>query len=373
MNKNSLKIIIPSVAAFAIIAMVAIVASRMEPKVLVTKAVSGTAADAVTGTVKVFANIDMKIKTEVQGRVSEVPYMCGGLVKKGDVLTTLDSQDLNNQIRDKVTQLKSAREKLKLSFNQEQDILSIQDDVERLKKQVEFGGASQSDLDRRMRELEKVKNDLALRKIEREEQASLFESAVTNLQFQLERMTVEAPMDGKVVEQYVWPGDYVWTGNQVCRLVSTGRWLELTLTEEDCAGVVKGQKVNVRLASYPDKPFTGTVTGLNYFANAEDKTRTVFLSVDASDELLVPGLTGEAVLVKAEHKNAVLIPRRALVGQRVYVVKNGKVEIRKVQPGFVGLDDAEIASGMAVGETVILEGQSKLKNGESVETQSATD
>ena len=368
MNKTLVKVAIAIIVAVAIIACTA---SQMEKRVIVAKAVSGTAADAVTGTVKVFAMIDMKIKIDVQGTVAKVPHECGELVKKGDALMVLDSQELDNQIREKVIQLKSARAKLKLSFTQEQDILNLQDEIERIKKQVEFGVASQSDLEHKTRDLEKLKTELALRKIEREEQANLFESAVTNLQFKLQCMTITAPMDGKLLEQYAWPGDFLWTGNEVFRLVSNGRWLELTLSEEDCAGVKNGQKVNVHLASYPDETFVGTVTDLNYFANADDKTRTVALNVDASDDVLVPGLTGEAVLVKAEHKDAVLIPRRALLGDRVYVVKDGKVEIRKVQYGFTGLDMAEIVSGVAVGETVILEGQSGLENGDHVKIETS--
>jgi RND family efflux transporter MFP subunit len=370
MNKTALKIIVP----ILIVALAAwLAAPHLRSSVLVDKAVKGPAADAVTGTVKVFAMIDIKIKTEVQGRVAETPHVAGDMVKKGDVLMVLDSQDLNNQIRDRVTQLKAARERLKLTLPQEQDILNVQDDIAKLKKQVEFGGASQSDLDRRQRDLAKIQTDMSRTKIDRQEQASMFESAVTTLQYQLDRMSISAPMDGKLVEQYAWSGDFLWGGNQAFRIVSTGRWLELTLTEEDCAGVANGQKASVRLASYPDKTFQGTVTGLNYFANADDKTRTVFLNVDASDEELVPGLTGEAMLVKAEHKDAVLIPRRALIGSRVYVVKDGSVEIRKVDTGFVGLDQAEIVHGVAAGELVVLEGQNALREGDRVETQEESD
>jgi len=370
MNKTFFRIIIVLVAAIVI---AALAMSHSQKHVLTADAVSGTACDAVTGTVKVFAMIDMKIKTEVQGRISKVPHACGENVKKGDVIVVLDSQDLDNQVREKVVQLRSAREKIRLPLAQEKDILNLQDDVEKMKKQVGYGAVSQTDLDRKSRELDKAKTDLAYHQLERDEQVKLFESAVTNLQFQLGRMSIEAPMDGMIVEQYAWPGDYLWTGNEVFRLVSTGRWLELTLSEEDCAGVRPGQKVNVRLASYPDKTFTGTVTGLNYFANADDKTRTVFLNVDVSDDVLIPGLTGEAVLVKAERKDAVLIPRRALVGDRVYVVKNSKVEIRKVTPGYSGLDVAEISSGLAAGETVVLENQRELKNGERVNTEASAE
>ena len=334
--------------------------------VIAGKAVKGTADDAVTGTVKVFANLDIHVKTEVEGRIAETPLAAGAAVKKGDPIMTLDSQELSGEIRSNVVQLKAARDRLRLPLPQEQDRESLEAEIERLKRQVEFGGASQADLERRQRDLSKIQTDIAYQKINREEQAGLFEATVARLQARLARMTVASPVDGVVIEQYKWVGDYVWGGNEIFRVVSNGRWLELTLAEEDCAGVVSGQKASVRLASYPDKTFTGTVTGLSAFSNADTKTRTVFLSVEAPDEVLVPGLTGEAVLVRAEHKDAVLVPRRALVGGRVYVVKDGRVDIRRVQAGFTGLDRAEILSGVAAGETVILEGQSGLRQGDRV-------
>ncbi|MFA5256760.1 MAG: efflux RND transporter periplasmic adaptor subunit [Opitutales bacterium] len=360
-----LKIAVPLLLIAAIIWMAY---SRTRSAVPVATAITGTAVNAVTGTVKVFANVDIKVKTEVQGRVTDIPVAVGTKVKKGDTLLIMDSEDLKQQIREKVIQLKAAQQRLQLPLNQVRDIQNIEGDIARIKQQIEFGGASNDDLERRQRELQKVQTDFNYQQIGREEQASLFEATVDHLQYQLERMTIAAPMDGTVVEQLAFPGDFLWTGNEILRLVSPGRWIELTLAEEDSAYVQKGQRVRVRLASYPGSPFEAVVSSLNTTANAENKTRAVFLTIDAPDEILVPGLTGEAVLVKEERKDAVLVPRRALIGNRVYVVKNGVVEIRKITPGFLGLERAEIASGLSAGEQVVLEGQSALRNGDRVET-----
>jgi RND family efflux transporter MFP subunit len=363
------KTLIRIAAIVAVVLLAAwLLAPHLRDKVLVEKAVKGTAFNAVTGTVKVYANIDIKIKTEVNGRVAKVQHPAGDVVKKNDVVMTLDSQDLNNQIRERVVQLTAAKAQLKLPIPQEQDRLSLLDDLARVRKQVEFGGASKSELERRERDMVKLDTDIKNQKINRQLQVDLFQSSVTSLMYNLDRMSIKAPMDGTLIEQYAWEGDLLGGGNQVFRIVSPGRWLELTLSEEDCAGIDKGQKANVRLASYPDKTFTGTVSGLSQFADADRKTRTVFLTVDATDDVMLPGLTGEAVLIKAEHKDTVLIPRRALIGNRVYVVDGGRIRIRKVQPGFTGLDVVEIVSGVATGDEVVIEGQNSLREGDRVAT-----
>jgi RND family efflux transporter MFP subunit len=369
-KKTAIKILVPLVVV--ILAALAWF-SMSRNTVIVEKAARGKAVSAVTGTVKVFANLDIRVKAEREGRVSDAQGKIGDKVKKGDVIMTLDATALNNEIEEKRVQLKAAKERLQLPIKEAQDVKDIQADLARLEKQVEFGSASKADLERRKGDLLKVTTEYNMQKISREEQAGLYETSIKRLQTQIDGMTIKAPIDGTIVEQYVFPGDYIWIGNQTMRVVSPGRWVELTLAEEDSAYVAPGQKANIHLASYPDKTFKGTVTGLSEFSNPDNKTRTVLLNVDAPDETLVPGLTGEAVLVKSEHKDAIIIPRRALIGNRVYVVKGGRVRIRTVTPGFLGLDQAEIVKGIEIGDEVVLENQSELRDGDLVKTENAAD
>jgi len=90
------------------------------------------------------------------------------------------------------------------------------------------------------------------------------------------------------------------------------------------------------------------------------------VSVEADPATLVPGLTGEGYLIKAQREDVVLIPRRALIGHRVYVVNDGVVEMRDVRPGFLSLNRAEIVEGIEPGDLVVLEGQDRLRPGQSV-------
>ena len=140
----------------------------------------------------------------------------------------------------------------------------------------------------------------------------------------------------------------------------------MELTEEDYFGVRDDMPVTLRLASYPARTFEGKVKRLEDVANAKNKTRNVVVYVDAPDSLMVPGLTGEGYLVKSERSDAVLIPRRARIGNLVYVIAGGKVEVRRVQPGFLGLKKAEIIEGIEPGDLVVLEDQNLLKPGERV-------
>ena len=90
--------------------------------------------------------------------------------------------------------------------------------------------------------------------------------------------------------------------------------------------------------------------------------------------LLLPGLYAEATVTLERKPNAVFVPLQALSQQNgtasVDVVDAaGKLEIRKVVTGIQTATDAEIVSGLAEGETVVVSDRSSLKAGETVRTK----
>ena len=56
-------------------------------------------------------------------------------------------------------------------------------------------------------------------------------------------------------------------------------------------------------------------------------------------------------------------------GDNVFVVKNGKVELRKVTKGSVWARGIEITSGLEPGEEIIVEGTEGFHDGQAVTTE----
>ena len=235
-----------------------------------------------------------------------------------------------------------------------------------MKLAVELKQAPLSRLENLQRERRKKDVLYNMEEIQERESSRLLRNQLEQLTLQKELTVTRAPFGGTVVVVNAFKGDLVNPGQNLVRLASHGRMVLMELTEEDYFGVKDGQSVTLRLASYPDRTFEGTVKRLEDVANSGSKTRNLFVEVEAPDAVLVPGLTGEGFLVKDERENAVLIPRRALIGNLVYVVDNGEVEVRRVKPGYLGLNKAEILEGIEPGELVILEDQNLLKPGDHV-------
>jgi multidrug efflux pump subunit AcrA (membrane-fusion protein) len=105
-------------------------------------------------------------------------------------------------------------------------------------------------------------------------------------------------------------------------------------------------------------------------ADPETQRHLIDLHItDIAPEKLIPGITGEvSVLVGSRHAEAI-IPRRALINESVYVVADGRVELRRVKKGYVWLTGAEILEGLKPGEKVIVDDLDTFRDGDRVRTE----
>ena len=72
----------------------------------------------------------------------------------------------------------------------------------------------------------------------------------------------------------------------------------------------------MRFLSFGQEQYKGRVSKILPSADSATQRYTVFLDVFVPpDRALVPGLTGEVSIIITQHTNAIIIPRRALVGQ----------------------------------------------------------
>ena len=336
--------------------------------VLVAPATTGTAINAVTGTVEVLAGFDIRVKAQSRGKIVKGVVKAGDAVEEGHLLALQDSEELELQIEQARIRLEAAIARTGLESTHRIDLEKLDEELEGVKLSVELKQSPQSRLENLLRDRRKLDVLWKLQEIQEKESEELLKNQLDQLLLQKAFMSTKSPFAGVVAEVNAFRGDLVNAGQNLVRLVSHGRYVLMELTEEDYYGVRNDQPVTLRLASYPDRTFKGSVTRLSDVANSNNKTRNVVVNVEAPDSVLVPGLTGEGYLVKDERSDAILIPRRALIGNLVYVVAGGKVEIRRIRHGFLGLNKAEVLEGIEEGDLVVLEDQNLLKPGEKVKT-----
>jgi len=366
--KTLLKVLLPLV----LLAGLGILVSRQfTVQVLVAPASTGTAVNAVTGTVEVMAAADLHVKAQQRGQIARPMGAAGRAVEAGEVVAVQDSEELDLRIEQARIRSEAAAARKELESPNRIDIETLDAEIEGVRLAVELQQAPVSRLENLLRERRKRQILVQLEEIQRTEDKRLNENQLAQLLLLKEQMTSTAPFDGVIAEINAFRGDLVNPGQNLVRLVAHGRFVQMELAEEDYHGVRDGQAVTLRLASYPDRTFSGTVSRLADVANPRTKTRNVIVNLPESDTFLAPGLSGEGYLVKDERPGAVLVPRRALIGDLVYVARSGRVEVRRVRPGYLGLMQAEILEGVRDGELVILEDQNLLRDGDRVKTVQA--
>ncbi|RLC56623.1 MAG: hypothetical protein DRI80_16025, partial [Chloroflexota bacterium] len=135
-------------------------------------------------------------------------------------------------------------------------------------------------------------------------------------------------------------------------------WLE----ENDLISVAPGNPVDIVFEALPDYTFAGQIVRVDPALVTVDGTPAVqaWASVGLTSHPvnLLSGMTAEVEIIAGEAKGALLVPVQALrelaPGQyAVFVVKpDGELELRPVTVGLKDFANAEILSGLELGEVV---------------------
>jgi RND family efflux transporter MFP subunit len=187
---------------------------------------------------------------------------------------------------------------------------------------------------------------------------------------------VRAPFDGIVSERKVSAGDTAAIGKELLKVIDpTSMRYEGRVSADKISTVRVGQQVAFHINGYGERQFTGVVKRIDPAAN--EVTRQVEVLVGLTGEQpRVAGLYAEG-RVDAESTAALMVPESALVksGDKTYAWKvNGKA-LAKADVTIGGRDQRtgnyEVKSGLAVGDLVLRNPNSSLKDGQPVEMAAA--
>jgi RND family efflux transporter MFP subunit len=183
-----------------------------------------------------------------------------------------------------------------------------------------------------------------------------------------DKMRVLAPFDGTIHNDgaLTWEGALINAGQPVALVFSRTRVVVAKISEESFGRVKVGQAARIRLLTYGGQNFDATVSEL--LPAADDAQRfTVYLEVKADSEMLKPLSTGEVTITVAQRPDQMMILRRAVFdSNKVFLVKNGRVERRELEIGFVALNVVEVRKGLEVGDLVIVDRIDEFREGQRV-------
>jgi multidrug efflux pump subunit AcrA (membrane-fusion protein) len=140
--------------------------------------------------------------------------------------------------------------------------------------------------------------------------------------------------------------------------------LQFWVEESDMSGVAAGNRVEIIFEALPDDTFTGEVIRVDPALVTVDGTLAVqaWASVDLASRpdglLLLGGMNADVEIISAESRDTLLVPLQALreLGPDQYAVfvvqPDGEMMLRPVEVGLMDFVNAEIISGLELGEIV---------------------
>jgi membrane fusion protein (multidrug efflux system) len=306
---------------------------------------------------------DVEIRARVEGYLQTVDFKEGSFIKKGDLLYQIDTKPFQTTLDQANGKLGQAQ----ASFQKSQN------DVNRYRPLAAEKAISQQELDN-------AESAFMVAKAALDSARAAVEEATLNLGY----TRIEAPINGLIDTSRVKPGNLVGRGeNTLMTILSQVNPMDIriSLSESDYLIFARSKAGrNEKEKEEPDFPIQLILAdgslyehpgAVNFVERAVDPTTgtlSMRISFPNPDWILRPGQYGKVRGVRDLKKGAILVPQRAVselqgIFRIAVVGPDNKISIRTVKVGGRFDDLWQITSGLKAGETVVVEGIQKVRDG----------
>ena len=325
-----------------------------------------TAVDAVPAAVKVDPEFELTITSDVSGLIKETTLKRGQIVKKGDLLMEIDPGVYAIELDRLKKELKNIKAQYALNYDEESTLRKRKEDLDYYERLTENGEYAKLELTRRRDEFRIFFEQQEKEQLAREQHLSNIQH---NIQLQIDSIAaciIKAPAAGTVTEIYAQPGEVVSLRSPLVRLFSESLLVEARINEEDFSGITIGLPASVRFLAYGLQMYEAKVLKVLPNADPQNQQYRCYLEVDIDPHQLIPGLSGEASIIRNKRENTLVAPRASLYNDNIFIIKNGRAHSTKPQLGFKSLSAIELLGGTEEGDLLALTNLSKLRDGSRV-------
>jgi RND family efflux transporter MFP subunit len=339
------------------------------PVVTVTQAIQKKVQDWDEYTGRLAPTGMVEVRPRVSGYITEIKFVDGDLVKKGQPLFIIDPRPYQADYDRAKAEVDKADAALTLAAA----------DFERARQLREKGVTAAGDFDQRSATYRQATGAA-------QSARAALEAAKLNLEF----CTITAPIDGRVSLANVTVGNLVSADGKdpLTTIVSTNpvyayadvdersllRYMRNYLDGKKGPEDADEVKAPIQLSLQDEKgfPHTGYIDFIDNRVDPSTGTIRLRGVFDSENGLLAPGLFVRVRIPAGNPYEAVLVPERSVAsdqGQRyvVLVEKENTAEIRPVELGTLAEGLQVIKSGVKAGDIVVVDGVLKVRPGQKVD------
>ncbi len=278
------------------------------------------------------------IKSEVQGKITNLYVELGDHVKKGQVIARID---------DKIQTLAVA--------NAEQALADARQSFERYQNLYKGGAATKAQFDQYKRAYENAENQLAQTKK------------------QLSNAAITAPISGQIVQKPVEAGSFANIGASIATIVDVSQLkVQLNVPERDVYALHSGDTVTITAPVFPGVTYQGKITFISPRGDESHNYPVEISLANQPEHALKAGTYVDVAFNNKSQAPTLQIPREALVGSvknaQVYVVNSDQLAVlRNITVGVESGRYLEVLKGLQEGENIVTAGQINLTDSTKVQ------
>lgn len=326
-------------------------------------------SEDISEQIKSFGNIRaaeiVNVTPQISNRVTAIYADLGDTVRQGEVMAKIYDVPFQDQFQQAKSQLEQSRSTYvrdSLQFNRQQ---SLHD--KELISSTAFDEARAT-----------FQNSKA--------QFEASKANLTQSREDLQNTEITSPVYGVVLTRNISTGDLASTGQVAYEIGNlTGLQARIYLPLEEWRKVQIGQSVNFKVSGQQDITGQGRVTQISPRIDPTTGLGEVVISLTDQGSSIYQGVLVQSIINVDTHKNAVVIPRSALVEnvQTLIEPESNTIQLERSYSAFVVQDDSlalrkdlslgieqgnqiEILEGLEAGDQVIITGQNSLSDSAKV-------
>lgn len=282
------------------------------------------------------------VGAEAMGNVTKIHVREGNLVKKGQVIASIDSEVMYTQIAELKTRLELAEE-----------------------------------LYEKQKRLWEKKIGSEIQYLQAKNNKESLEQSIKSLQAQASKSNITAPFSGYLDEVFLREGQTINMGQPAVRIVD----LDVIKLSADVSEKYIGQfSVNDSIeVSFPsvDKSFRVKIDNIGQVVSSDNRTFSIEAEINNTDGAIKPNVLADVTIPVYNNPNALTLPTSLIQQGKnsdyVYAVVEGEKGLEakkqnvKVGRSFKGI--TEILDGVAKDDKIILLGSRQVADGEPLKIQ----
>jgi len=321
------------------------------------------------------------VSSKSTGRLIYLGVEEGSRLKKGQVLASLENEDLVAARDQTAAQIKEAQANLAQA---QAELTDSNLQHERYKTLLARDLVARQDYDTATARLDKAKAGVAAARA----RIKTNQAALANAQAAVEYTYIRSPFDGVVLTKYAEVGEVVApfgaAVNARAAVVTmadlNSLMVEADVAESNLDKVRLEQPCEITLDAIPDKRFPGQVHMIVPTADRSKATVLTKVKFLEFDERILPEMSAKAAFLSrpleaGERRPRLAIPRAALItrnGQAfAFRLEDNRVKLTPLTLGPEMGDLVEITQGLKEGDKVVLKPPASLKDGSMVKVKAS--